>query len=336
MAPDVIIERPHLFLGSRLKRLAEQFQSEAGQVAQGAGVPIQPGQYPLLITLDEHGPRTVGELAADMRMSQPAITRNAARLVRAGLVAVGRGDPDRRQKVVSLTAAARQALERSRHTVWPQVEAAVKELTDGLSGPLLDQIAAIERRMAERSLRSRAHPASAVEMAPATDADVPAVAALMNRAYRGTGADAGWDNEAGIVEGARTSETLLRQEMAADGDATLLLWRPMPDGDPQGCVWLRPLGDGAWYLGSLTIEPGRQNAGLGRRLLTASESWVRERGGTEIRMTVINVRDRLLAWYERRGYAATGETEPFPYGDDSVGTPTRDDLRFIVLRKPLA
>ena len=50
---------------------------------------------------------------------------------------------------------------------------------------------------------------------------------------------------------------------------------------------------------------------------------------------MVNVRDTLIAWYQRRGYALNGESEPFPYGDDRFGTPRRDDLTFVVLRKPL-
>ncbi|MDB5739408.1 MAG: family N-acetyltransferase [Alphaproteobacteria bacterium] len=53
-------------------------------------------------------------------------------------------------------------------------------------------------------------------------------------------------------------------------------------------------------------------------------------------MTVIWVRDKLIGWYQRRGYVATGETRPFPYGDDRWGVPTRDDLHFVVLEKLLA
>jgi len=49
----------------------------------------------------------------------------------------------------------------------------------------------------------------------------------------------------------------------------------------------------------------------------------------------VNVRDTLIAWYERRGYAPTGETRPFPYGDQRFGEPLRDDLAFIVLEKNL-
>jgi hypothetical protein len=52
-------------------------------------------------------------------------------------------------------------------------------------------------------------------------------------------------------------------------------------------------------------------------------------------MTVVHVRAALLEWYARRGYSLTGETKPFPYGDERYGRPTRDDLYFVVLSKRL-
>jgi hypothetical protein len=52
-------------------------------------------------------------------------------------------------------------------------------------------------------------------------------------------------------------------------------------------------------------------------------------------MTVVNVRDTLIAWYERRGYTLTGESQPFPYGDERFGRPLRDDLSFVVLQKDI-
>lgn len=54
-----------------------------------------------------------------------------------------------------------------------------------------------------------------------------------------------------------------------------------------------------------------------------------------MQMGVLNVRSTLIAWYERRGYTRSGETEPFPYGDDRFGRPLRADLEFVVLRKRL-
>ncbi len=52
-------------------------------------------------------------------------------------------------------------------------------------------------------------------------------------------------------------------------------------------------------------------------------------------MTVVHVRETLILWYQRRGYTLTGETKPFPYGDNRFGTPLRDDLHFVVLEKVL-
>jgi ribosomal protein S18 acetylase RimI-like enzyme len=171
--------------------------------------------------------------------------------------------------------------------------------------------------------------------APASDSDLPAIVALMNRAYRGTGPAAGWSTEADYISGDRTTEALLRADIADKPQASLLAWRDHADAPPSGCVWLEPLGDGCWYLGSLAVEPGQQNGGLGRTLLAAAERWIADRGGRRVRMSVVNVRDRLIAWYVRRGYCETGETSAFPYDDARFGTPLRADLSFVLLEKAL-
>lgn len=333
MPAQTIRDRQHLFLGSRLKRLAERMQGDVLLMAHQAGIPIQPGQYPLLVILEEHGAKTIGVLARAMQMSQPAITKSAGKLEETGLVTIGRGDTDRRQSTVALSPAGQEALDRSRRDVWPSIEAAVKEVIDDLSGSFLDQIAMIEGRMETRSLNARAQAHAVTPLQLAVDADVPAVAALMNRAYRGTGAETGWNSEADHIAGNRTSAALLREDIAAKPGAALLVWRT--SDTVQGCVWLQPLSHDLWYLGSLTVDPRLQNAGLGRQLLAASERWVRQRGGRAIQMTVVNVRDSLIAWYARRGYLPNGKTEPFPYDDARFGVPKRDDLNFIVLHKQL-
>jgi DNA-binding MarR family transcriptional regulator/N-acetylglutamate synthase-like GNAT family acetyltransferase len=153
---DVIRERGPLFLGSRLKRLAERMQADVSHVAERAGLAIQPSQYSLLATLDRHGPLTIGELTLAMELSQPAITRMAAKLAEMGLVAIDRRHKDQRHKTVSLTEQGKVDLERSKLYVWPKVESAVTEMLRGLHGPLLDQVAAIEQMLAEKPLDQRA------------------------------------------------------------------------------------------------------------------------------------------------------------------------------------
>jgi len=170
---------------------------------------------------------------------------------------------------------------------------------------------------------------------PVTDADVPDIVSLMNRAYRGSGASAGWTTEAAIIAGARASDELVRTDLFGRPQGSFLKWVDPLNGKLSGCVWLEEVDQGIWYLGSFAIDPERQNAGLGRTLLATAEQWIGERGGRHVRMTVVNVRHTLIAWYVRRGYHLTGESEPFPYGDKRFGTPLRDDLHFVVLEKAL-
>ncbi|HEX6242355.1 MAG TPA: GNAT family N-acetyltransferase, partial [Polyangiales bacterium] len=92
----------------------------------------------------------------------------------------------------------------------------------------------------------------------------------------------------------------------------------------------------AAYLGMFAVEPALQAGGIGRALLAELERRVvTEQSAARVRMTVIAQRTELIAWYERRGYALTGEAEPFPYGVARFGLPRRPDLVFVVLEKAL-
>ncbi len=173
---DILRDRGALFLGSRLKRLAERMQGDVIKVAEAAGLAIQPSQYPLLATLDRQGPMTLGALTTAMQLSQPAVTRMAAKLSDMGLVSIDRLHKDQRHKTVTLTEAGRADLERSKLHVWPQVEAAVRDMLDGLEGPLLDQVAALEGMLAQSPLdqRARAKAEAGLIIHDYTDALAPA------------------------------------------------------------------------------------------------------------------------------------------------------------------
>ena len=172
-----------------------------------------------------------------------------------------------------------------------------------------------------------------VRLRRAGEADYPSIVALSNQAYRGRGAGQSWI-VVDMIEGERLCVALLREDLAAAPDAQLMIWRDAA-GDHLGHVWLEPKGDGAWYLGLLAVRPDRQDQKLGRSLLRAAEDHARSQGATRVRMSVVAQRETLIAWYERRGYARTGETAPWPYHDPRPGRPTRPDLYFVVLERAL-
>jgi GNAT superfamily N-acetyltransferase len=177
-----------------------------------------------------------------------------------------------------------------------------------------------------------------MKLVAAIEDDFAEVVALANMAYRGTDSTPGWTTEAAYITGQRLDDASLRKSLAEEPRARLLIWRDEADlahGQLLGTVWLEPEDENVWYLGLLTVRPDVQNRQLGRALLAAAEAYAKDAGGRKIRMTVVNVRATLIAWYERRGYVLTGESEPFPYGDERFGKPLRDDLEFVVLEKLL-
>jgi len=169
---------------------------------------------------------------------------------------------------------------------------------------------------------------------PATPADVPALVALVNSAYRGEASRAGWTTEADLLDGQRVDADGLTADVATPGVVVLLAEQhDEPTPALIGCVKLHRQGSHC-VLGMLTIRPTAQGAGLGSRLLEAAERWaVTHWSAPSVHLTVIAQRSELIAWYERRGYERTGEQRPFPYGDARFGLPRRDDLVFDVLRK---
>ncbi len=171
-----------------------------------------------------------------------------------------------------------------------------------------------------------------MQLVPIQESDYAAVVELANLSYRGS---EGWNSERGYIVGTRLTDDLLRQDLARAPHAHLLTWRETPQSEIIGTVWLEPKSPQIWYLGLLTVRPNLQDQGIGRALLSAGEEYARVRGAKRIRMTVVNLRHSLIAWYQRRGYVLTGENEPFPIGDERFGKPLRDDLHFVVMEREI-
>ena len=157
------------------------------------------------------------------------------------------------------------------------------------------------------------------------------IVSLVNSAYRGESSKAGWTTEADLLDGQRTDP----QEIAnliQDENSVILL---CVQGDEIiGSVNLQRKGDDA-YLGMFVVRPTLQGVGVGKQFIQASEDFVRDNWKSKkMTMSVITVREELIAYYERRGYQRTGEHQPFPK-NVANGVPKVENLEFEILEKNL-
>lgn len=159
----------------------------------------------------------------------------------------------------------------------------------------------------------------------ATFEDIPAIVRLVNSAYRGDYSKQGWTTEADILDGQRTDPESLKQllqdsfnqlELAFDSQRNLV-----------ACVHVRKESFSTLYFGMLTVEPTMQGSGIGKKLLEHVENLAKDLKMSHIRMSVIHLRKELIAYYERRGYRATGKFEPFPENDPLYGLPKVKGIR---------
>jgi len=164
----------------------------------------------------------------------------------------------------------------------------------------------------------------------ATLNDVPALAVLVNTAYRGKESLKGWATEAHLLDGIRIDEETLQSYF--DSPAITILKYTNQTGELEACVYLEVKQE-ELYLGMLCVYPHLQDKGIGRQLLQAAEDHALASGCEAITMTVISSRDKLIEWYERRGYAKTGEVLPFHEGS-RFGIP-KAPIQLLVLEKQL-
>jgi ribosomal protein S18 acetylase RimI-like enzyme len=164
--------------------------------------------------------------------------------------------------------------------------------------------------------------------------DAEMISQLVNSAYRGEYSKKGWTTEADLIEGQRTDLASVIKMIESKGEQIELAFDD--SNHLLGCVYLKRENLDTLYFGMLTVDPILQGSGLGKTILLHLENMARQEERSKIRLTVIPQRLELIAFYERRGFKATGNIEKFPSHDPSNGRPLVSDLELREYIKILA
>ena len=132
-----------------------------------------------------------------------------------------------------------------------------------------------------------------------------------------------------------TTASTIKAKIAEPGCAVLVA--TSSDGAIVSHCSVRKLDETRAWLGLLAVDVGSKGRGLGSQVLAYAEKHAqKEWGSTRMEFDVVCTRAGLIAWYNHRGYQATGETTPFPYDHHPNWEGVlRDDLHFIILGKDI-
>lgn len=151
-------------LGTQLRHLIELLDGAVEAAYVEAGLNYRPRYTPVMRALANTEALTIGEIAAQAGITQPAATQTVAVMVKEGLLVTSAGKQDGRQKMVRLSEAGREMLPRLQQC-WQATAAAAASLDAQLPYPLsmtlADAIEALQTEsFGERIRAARAGPDS--------------------------------------------------------------------------------------------------------------------------------------------------------------------------------
>jgi ribosomal protein S18 acetylase RimI-like enzyme len=147
--------------------------------------------------------------------------------------------------------------------------------------------------------------------------DASDIAQLVNSAYRGESSRKGWTTEADLLEGLRTTTQEVAKIIKREDAFILIGVLNNEIVATISCEWQALAGNNTAYFGMIAVKPKLQNKGYGKQIIAAAEALTRrEWRVVGFTMTVISIREELIAFYEKLGYQRTGEFKDFPQNPD--------------------
>lgn len=147
--------------------------------------------------------------------------------------------------------------------------------------------------------------------------DAETLSQLINSAYRGEPSRKGWTTEADILDGVRTTTADIAKIIQSHNQFILMGELNQEIVACVHCQKQQLAGHPTAHFGMIAVKPNLQNKGHGKDIILAAETMTaRQWNAVGYYMAVISIRKEVIEFYERLGYARTGEYVDFPINPD--------------------
>ena len=310
---DLVTKLAELALATRLKRLGERLQHDVSQIYAELDLDFEAHWFVVIQALGEQSPRAVTELARDAGLSHQAVGQIVRTMIKRGLVYQKSDRQDERRRLLFLTAAGRQLIDRLQ-PIWQEIRAANIELLDEVDSQLLPDLVRLETALDSRSMAERVR--ARIDLPPVPRLRIVDYRPAYKKHFRALNEQ--WLTEMFTVED--HDAKLLADpngKIIKKGGAVLfarldskivgtvaLLRHPVP----------APKGQPVWELAKMAVAPDQQGRGIGKRLAKVAIARAGTQGAGRLYLQTSPQLAAACRLYRRLGFRQV-KRHPLPFAD---------------------
>ncbi len=288
-----------LALGSRLKRLSDYLFAEVQQIYVRRNIPISSTYFPILRLLQHNGGLSVMEVAEQLGVSHPAVSKQVAKMIKDGLLIKEGDNSDQRRSLLRLSSKGTEAMK--------QVEPVLAEIKRTLEGvtefageaSFLPILTAVE----ERILKGGFSDAVLQNLTKAAYAVVP---------YRDDYRDAfkalnlAWLEKYFPAQITEYDYQVLnepeKQVLDRGGNIWFAVCKEHGLAHPVGTIALKPVNATEYAIIKLAVDPGYQRQGIATLLLNRAIACAGKNGADVVSLETASLLASALRLYHRLGF----------------------------------
>ncbi|MFY9510570.1 MAG: helix-turn-helix domain-containing GNAT family N-acetyltransferase [Rubrivivax sp.] len=277
------------------------------------------GESRLLYELAQGPGRSAAALGRDLALDAGYLSRLLAGLRERGFVKTQPAPQDKRQALLSLTAAGRRAFAPLDKRSREQAAALLSPLAEPQRQALLTAVARVQALLGDSS-------PGAVTLRAHRPGDIGWVVSRHGALYA---QDYGWDQRFEALVARIAADFVERFDASREA-----CWIAERDGEPLGCVFVVQARDdsngaaeaGVAQLRMLLVEPAARGLGLGRQLVDTCHAFARAAGYRRMRLWTNSVLSAARGIYAKAGYQRIASETHESFGHTLVGEIWEMDL----------
>ncbi|MBS0186837.1 MAG: bifunctional helix-turn-helix transcriptional regulator/GNAT family N-acetyltransferase [Planctomycetes bacterium] len=289
---DFLSALGYLALASRFRRLSDDLMGDAARFYRLQDVEFSPKWFGLFKLLSEREVLSVGEAAAQLGLTHPAISQMSKELTAGGLLTSKTDARDERRRTLELTKRGRD-LAQKMEPVWRAIETAGRGLADDVGFDIIEKLERMEEELRRRPMVERIESVFLSDSVKIVDMD------SKNKDKFRT-LNAAWIEQHFKME--PIDERTLRNpetEIVAKGGSVLMA---VMGAETVGAVAIKPLDTGRWELTKLAVDARHRGRGIGELLTREAMARARKKGAKAVVLETSRVLEPAVRLYKKLGF----------------------------------